>query len=132
MICARTRDNRTYLKRVKAVIDQYQPKLIVLEYFKTHKDRHKTKRIRELIRSIAKYAQEQGIEIQYYSRAQVREVFSFYNAQKKYEIAELICTWIPELLLLMYPPREGERTEPHGSAVFSAVSLVLTHYYLNE
>ena len=88
-------------------------------------------RTRLLLKDLASYARREDIAIQCYTRHRIREVFSFYGIMKKYDIAQLICHWIPELEEYMYRERSGQRMEPYSSALFDAVSLVVTYYYLN-
>jgi len=132
MITTRNRfTNEKYLHRMKEKIDVYQPRILVLEEYRKSKGSVKKKRTSELIKSIADYAKKQNITIMFYKRDHIRDVFSSYNVMKKYDIAQLICTWIPELQYSMYKPRNGGM-EPYSAALFEAVSLCLTYFYLND
>lgn len=130
MITTRSRyTNDKYIIRMKERIDIHQPKILVLEEYRKSKGSVKTKRIASLIKTIADYAKKQNIEVVLYKRSNIRDIFSFYNAMKKYDIAQLICLWIPSLEYYMYKPRSGQRMEPYSSAVFDAVSLCITWFY---
>lgn len=131
MITTRERfSNQKYLSRIKSNIDLYQPQVIVLEEYRKSKGSVKTERIAMLIKEIAVYARKHGIEVVLYKRSDVRDVFSLFNVRNKYDIAQLLCTWIPSLKYYMYKPRSAGRMEPYSSAVFDAVSLCVTWFYL--
>ncbi len=130
MITARKRDNDTYMKRVERVIFELRPQLVVIEEYQSTKGGIKKGRTRDLIQRIEKYVKKESIEVALYTRRQVRDVFSLYDVSTKYDIALLLCNWIPWLESCMYVPRKGEQMEPYSSAIFDAVSLVLTHGYL--
>lgn len=121
--------NDKYIMRMKELIHIYQPKVLVLEEYRKSRGSVKTERIANLIKAIADYAKKQNIEVVLYKRSDIRDVFSFYNTMKKYDIAKLICTWIPMLEYYMYKPRSGQRMEPYSSCVFDSVSLCITWFY---
>ena len=133
MITARKRfDNEKYFKRMKEKIEEFNPQILVLEEYRKSKGSVKTERIQSLIKKIAEYSKKQNVEVCFYTRKHIRDVFSVYNVMTKYDIAKLICLWIPWLDYHMYKPRSGQRMEPYSSALFEAVSLVVTYFYLNE
>lgn len=122
--------NERYLERIKKLLLQYRPRVIVLEEYRKNRGSIKTERIRLLIKAIAELGRKNSITIIAYKRRSVRDVFSFYNVMKKYDIARLICLWIPKLERHIYKERNAHM-EPYSSAIFDAVSLILTHIYLN-
>lgn len=133
MITTRNRfSNEKYLQRMKQKIENFNPQIIVLPEYRKNKGSVKSERIRVLIKQIANYAKRQGIPIHFHTRHRIREVFSIYNVMTKYDIAKLICSWIPSLESQMYKPRSGQRMEPYSSAVFESISLAITYFYLNE
>jgi len=131
MITTRDRfNNSKYIQRIKECLDLYTPETIILEEYRKSKGSVKTKRIAELIRDISRYAKQHNITVVYYKRSNVRDVFSNYNLMKKHDIAQLICVWIPSLEQYMYAPRKEYKMEPYSSALFEAVSLCVTWFYL--
>jgi len=131
MITTRNRfSNRAYMLRIKELINTLQPKVIILEEYRKSKGSVKKERITKLIKEIAVYSKKQGIEVVLYKRSDIRSVFSLFNVRNKYNIAELLCAWIPFLKYYMYKPRSSGRMEPYSSAVFEAVSLCVTWFYL--
>lgn len=131
MITTRNRfSNEKYILRMQKYIDAYQPRVLILEEYRKSKGSVKKERIAKLIKEIAMYSKKQGIEVVLYKRSDIRDVFSLFRVRNKYDIAELLCTWIPFLEYYRYKPRSGERMEPYSSAVFEAVSLCVTLFYL--
>lgn len=114
------------------MIQLYQPKVLVLEEYRKSRGSIKTERIRGLIKIVAHYAKHQQIDVVFYKRSDIRDVFSLFNVMTKYDIAKLICMWIPELTYNMYKPRSGQRMEPYSSAIFESISLIITYLYLRD
>lgn len=133
MITTRNRyTNEKYLIRMKELLTTYTPQVLVLEEYRKTKGSIKTKRIALLIKDIAHYARQQRIHVVCYKRSRVRDVFSLFEVRNKYDIAKLLCIWIPSLTASMYVPRKHEQMEPYSSAVFDAISFCITWIYLEN
>tara|TARA_R110002072_G_scaffold302796_1_gene488827 strand:+ start:16939 stop:17451 length:513 start_codon:yes stop_codon:yes gene_type:complete len=122
--------NKQVLERIKEKISYYLPSVIVLEEPKGYGSR-KSKRVQELIKKIASFAQSKGLGVHQYSRNDIRFVFSAFNAHSKYEIATIISENIPELKAKLPEKRKSHEAESYAISIFDAVSLAITHYYQN-
>lgn len=131
IVTARPMSNNTLMSRICDYIDYYEPDIVVVEDYKG-KQSKKSKRVTKLIISISEYAQSKNIKTVFYSREQIKFVFSEFNAKTKYEISKTITENIPELKKLLKPKRKLWEAEPYSQGVFDAVSLAITHYFLSE
>jgi hypothetical protein len=122
--------NRKNLKRVKKLFDYYKPQVVIVEDYKGIGSR-KSKRIQHLIRSITRYATASNLRIEAYSRANIRVVFSNFNARTKHEIAKVISDNIPIMKTKLMEERKADETDKYTAGAFDAVSLAITHFYLN-
>ncbi|MCT4664672.1 MAG: hypothetical protein N4A45_05510 [Flavobacteriales bacterium] len=116
-------------KVIKKLIEDLQPHIIVVEDVWV-KGARKRARIRKLIASIRREALKNNLKVFAYSRKNIREVFSNFEAFTKYEIAKQIAKWFPKLQHKMPKPQKLGDSEAHNQGLFDAVSLGLTHYYL--
>lgn len=130
MSVARKPENANYLKRIIAMIETYQPKILLLPT-PDGKCNRKRKRIRELLEDIALYAKKNDIAIISYSREQIRFVFEQFEAYSKLEIAEKLCLWMPDLEKYKPVHRKWYMPEDYYQGMFDAISLAITHSYLN-
>lgn len=121
--------NTLAIKRVREIIDYYEPKIVVIEDYKGIGSR-KSKRIQKMIDSIFRYASKKKVEICKYSRANIRYVFSSFNAHTKYEIACVIAENIKTMEYKLMKPRKTSESEKYMAGAFDAVSLGITHFYM--
>ena len=70
------------------------------------------------------------VEICKYSRANIRYVFSSFNAHTKYEIACVIAENIKTMEYKLMKPRKTSESEKYMAGAFDAVSLGITHFYM--
>lgn len=124
-------DNTRCLKRIDAMIETYKPNLILLPTPDGKRNR-KRKRIQELLQQINHYAKRQDITIKTYSREQIRLIFEQFDAYSKLEIAEKICLWMPRLEKYQPPRRKRYMPEDYYQSMFDAISLYITHSYINQ
>ena len=117
------------IESLKEMIDYFEPTLVILENF-DHPSSRKAKRIKTLIEAAKEYASERHILIKAYSRSDIRFAFSNFNAHTKYEIATVISENIPKLKKRLMPPRKVYESEKYTAGIFDAVSLGMTHFYL--
>ncbi len=112
------------------LLDSFKPDVVILENT-TCKSSRKRERIIKLIEYITEECKTQNIKIHHYSRKQIREVFSVFNAFTKQEIAKHIITMYPKLKPKLPKPWSLGNAESHNQGLFDAVSLGVTHYYVN-
>jgi Holliday junction resolvasome RuvABC endonuclease subunit len=120
--------NKKTFKRVKEYITYYKPNVIITRNINDQKK--SSKRIEKLIDCICNEAKSQGLEIHSYTRTQIKDVFRQFGASSKYQIARKIIVWYKQLESYMFPERKRWMTENHNTGIFDAVSLAMTHYYL--
>jgi hypothetical protein len=89
-----------------------------------------SKRQEKIIDSITDLARANQININTYSRSQIKEVFGAFERTTKYDIAMLILSWYPELKKKEPHKRLPWMAEHYQMGVFDAFALMLTHYYL--
>ena len=123
-------DNDKCLKRIIDMIQTYQPTLLILPTPDGKRNR-KRKRIQELLQNITEYAMANNITLKSYSRDQIRLVFEKFDARSKLEIAQKICSGMPELEKYKPVRRKAYMPEDYYQGMFDAISLTLTHAYLN-
>jgi hypothetical protein len=127
----RFQKNKRSLERIKKIIKYYQPEVIILEECNALGS-SRCRRIEKLIDRVNDFATLQGIPIKKYSRSRIQEVFGMFEMRTKYEIAQKICEWLPELQPKIPGERKPWMSEDERMNIFDAVSLVLTYYYLEE
>lgn len=116
---------------IKEVVSLYGPALVLLEDCNSQHCR-KGARTKQLIRNIAAWTKRKDIPFELYSREQIRDVFVRWNAYSKYEIAEVLSRNIEKLKPLLFDKPKYPDREPNNEALFSAVSMGVTHYFLDD
>jgi len=129
IVTSRPISNSTLMNRIRDYIDYYEPDIVILEDY-NYKQSYKSKRVKKLIDTISEYAKTRKIKIVFYSREQIKFVFSEFNAKTKYEISKVISENIPKLKKLLKPKHKIWEPEPYAQGIFDAVSLGITHYFL--
>ncbi len=119
--------NPEVLAKIREKIAYYQPDVLVVEKVK---DNCKSKRIASLLQKVIDYAEENHISIHTYSREDIRFVFSNFNAYTKFEIAQKIRENIPTLKYKPIHKRKPYESEHVNMAIFDAISLVITYFYV--
>jgi hypothetical protein len=123
----RSNKNAASLARIKRIFDRYSPGIVVLEEY----DREplvRDRRIRELCRGIASIADERGIELHTYSRAEVRACFANVGARTRQDIAQAIVSRIDALRARKPPVRRAWMSQDDRMSLFNAAAVVLTHF----
>jgi Holliday junction resolvasome RuvABC endonuclease subunit len=119
------------MKRIREVIDYYEPKVVVVEDFSGIGSR-KSKRIQKLIALIEKYVEGSNLKVSKYSRNNIRFVFNTFGATSKYEIAKVITEYIQYQLITLPIKRKSHEPEHYSMNIFDAISLGVTHYYMEK
>ncbi len=115
--------------KIKTLLEFYQPCVVVLEEVK-HSLR--VKRIKALIQSITRLCEQQDIPTQSYHRREVLETFGLFGKHTKFEIAEIIAKWLPELANRLPEKRKNCDTESPEYGIFDAAALALVHLYKTD
>ncbi len=117
--------NQRCLVSVAALLERYQPDVLVLQDMSPTGTR-RAFRMKELNAGIGELAEERGIPVCAFSRAQVRAAFEPFGHTSKHSIAETIAKHIPAFDRYLPPPRKPWMSEDARMAVFDAVALALT------
>jgi hypothetical protein len=119
--------NAKSMTDIQALIDRYQPDSVVVEDWSFPGSR-RSGRIRRLHRSIVHAAQTRLIEVEKYSRHDVRTTFASVGAMSRYEIAQAVGREFPALVHRLPRRRRSWESERSVMGIFAAVALALTSY----
>jgi hypothetical protein len=119
--------NQRCLVGIAAVLERYQPDALVLQDMSLTGTR-RAHRLRELNACIGELADERGIPMFTYSRAQVRKAFEPFGLTNKHFIAEAIAKHIPAFDRHLPPVRKPWMSEDARMGIFDAAALVLTFF----
>ena len=131
IVVSRPMSNTYLLKRMKELIEFYEPEIVVLEDISSKPNR-KSKRVQKLMKELIAYAIRNKITVAQYTRRQIREVFANFNAFSKYQIATTIAQNIPALKNRLGNKRLIYKAENYAMGIFDSVSLAVTHYYKTD
>lgn len=131
VVVSRPMSNTYLLKRMKELIDFYEPEVVILENI-NHKHTRKSKRVQKLITMLLLYTQTKNMVIAQYTRTQIREVFANFKAKSKHQIASTIAQNIPALKGRLKDKRLIYKAESYAMGIFDSVSPRVTHYYLTD
>lgn len=123
--------NKRILERITKFVEFFKPTIIVVKDYNSAYSRH-SKRVAELVEAVTKYANEIKIPVYRYSQQQVRDVFEQFGAKSKYEIANKIIAWFPQLASRAPKIRKAWMDEDYNMGIFDALALAITHKYLTE
>ncbi len=121
--------NEKLIERAKRFIEYYEPTLILVQNGESKYSRQ-GERVLSLIREITAFAAQQRIVIKQYTREQIRFAFEQFGAKTKYEVAQKIISWLPEMKYREPKARKIYTSEDYNMGVFDALSLVFTHIYM--
>jgi len=122
--------NRKAMERIKESLEYLRPSIVIVQDPKGRFSRT-GKRVSRLIKKIIAHADEAEFAVVQYSRDQIRDVFEQFGASTKYEISQLLLTEFKELELKSPKKRKLWTSEDRNMAIFDALSLALTWYYIN-
>ena len=131
VLTVRPLSNERILVRVAKFVEFYHPTLIVIRDSDTLTTR-RAKRVQGLMDTITAYAKSKNIKVAKYTRQQIRDVFEVHGAQTKYEIAQQIIHWFPELAPRAPKIRKPWMDEDYNMGLFDALSVAITHLYLTK
>ncbi|MBR9702271.1 hypothetical protein GOV13_05115 [Candidatus Pacearchaeota archaeon] len=130
-VTVQRRDNILTIKKIKSLINYYQPDVLVTEDY-SGKGSRRNPRIQSLIDSIKQLEKANKLIVKTYSRADISNVFEPFGASTKYEISQTIAKFLPVFKFLTPPKRKPWMSEDSRMAIFDAAALVLTHFYLED
>ena len=120
--------NARSLIRINSLLELHTPDVLVLQDMSKHGTR-RARRIRELNRRAAELADQRGVPVKTYSRAQVIEYFAEFGAVTKHKIAEAIAKHIPALDYYVPPARKPWMTENARMGIFDAAALAWMFFH---
>lgn len=117
--------NAQSLKKVKELIADYEPGVLVLQDTSV-KGSRRAPRIQKLTKQIIKLAETDKIEVKLFSNDQVMNLLIPDGQGTKHERAKIIADRFPEQLAHYLPPkRRPWESERHQMDIFDAVALAL-------
>lgn len=123
MKSAATDKNARCIAKVRELISQYSPDLLVLEDSSTGR---RSPRIRRLGRSIIQLARSKNVKVALFTQEQIREAFSLNGAGTKQTRAEFVAEKFPDEIGFRLPPkRKPWMSEDYRMGIFDAVVLAL-------
>jgi hypothetical protein len=123
--------NGRCLSRIASLLALHTPDVLVLQDM-SERGTHRARRIQQLNRHAAELADEHGMFVRTYSRAQVVEYFSEQGATTKQKIAERIAKHIPALNLYVPPARRPWMSENARMGIFDATALAWMFFHSVE
>jgi hypothetical protein len=116
--------DRAELASLDRLLDACAADILVLEDPQAPGCRRKP-RVRKLLRALARRAAARGRAVIKVSRADVRRDWQTRGTSSKDGVAAAIAERLPELRMLLPPPRKVYQSEDSRIKIFDAVSLVL-------
>src|ERR1700752_2893866 len=113
---------RRSLKLTDDLIEQYQPRMIVVEDY-AGKGSRRCQRIQGLINDISKLVLKRKIRVRSFSWAKVKQAFSESSALTKHEIAIAIASRFPELAPRLPRFRKPWMSEDFRMSIFDSAAL---------
>ena len=123
--------NGGIIERIKQFIEYHNPTVIVIRDAKGTTSKN-IERLYELNTFITLYAKHKHIPVYRYTRRQIRDVFELFGATTKEQIAKQLILWFKELAPFAPRIRKAWMDEDYHMGIFDAMSLVITHQYLNK
>jgi hypothetical protein len=119
--------NARCLDRIDSLLALHTPDVLILQDMSESGTR-RARRIRDLNRDAAELADQCGMTVHMYSRAQVVEHFEELGATTKHGIAETIARRIPALHLYVPPARRPWMSEDARMGIFDATALAWRYF----
>ena len=125
---------RKYLKKVKSFLEFCQPHIVLLQG-QGHKTAKLSRRRIQIIEAIVRLTEKHKCQVFRYSRNDIHIAFSGLEVfGTKYQMARKIAEWFPVLKskLPLDEKRKDHKSEYYWTGLFDAVSLMITHYFMND
>lgn len=117
--------NAQCLLALKRILARCTPDVLAIESFEGAGTARAT-RIVELCRNVVSLVGTQGIEVEAYTRAEIRSAFP--GASGRQEIAMAVAERLPAIELRLPKKRALWESEKPNMALFNAAAVALTHY----
>jgi hypothetical protein len=114
-------DNKKAVRRIKALIDRYQPDLLALENWESTGAR-RCRRVEILLNLIATGTWK-GLRVRLVSRLQLHSIGPLPHVSTKFGRASLIAERFPELHPYLPPARKPWMSEDDRMSIFDAVAF---------
>ena len=121
--------SKSCVDAVERMIKFYQPQVIVLEEHKGKKTQRHGQAIR-LLKALESLASKHRLELKKYPISKVRSTFEIFGSSTKFERAKFIQDSFSTVNLPLPESRKIWLPEKFGMAVYDAITLVITYYYL--
>ena len=118
---------RRCLASVVRILDRYRPDVLVIQDTSPSGTR-RAWRIAKVNSIVAEMAEDRGIPVYAYSRADVYRAFQSMGFTNKHTLAELIATHIPAFERYVPPPRKPWMSEDARMGLFDAAALALVFF----
>ena len=123
--------NTKIIDRIHRSFEYFRPSIVLVQN-PEGKTSRAGKRVRDLVEKIVAYATANNLPVVQYSRDQIRDVFEQFGATTKYQISQILLGGFKELASKSPKQRSLWTSEDRNMAIFDALSLALTWYYLND
>ena len=127
IVHARSGRNRRLASRFEALLDKYEPAVVVLETF-DGKETRRGPRTRELCRTMVRDAEKRGIDTPIFDRDAIRMAFAKFGASSRSEIARAIAQNIDGFSHRAPRARKIGDSEDVRQSLFDAAALALTYF----
>tara|TARA_R110002124_G_scaffold243235_1_gene408322 strand:+ start:33157 stop:33654 length:498 start_codon:yes stop_codon:yes gene_type:complete len=131
LVCARGHKNAVCVRRLKQLLDRFEPEVLVLEAFDPDTTR-RARRIARLGAAMLRLADARGVESVIYHRAYIGAAFAEVKATTRREIAEAVASHLEPFRHRLPPRRRPWESEDAREALFAAAAVVLTHQRLGD
>ncbi len=121
--------NYRILEKIKSSIDYFKPTVVIL-LDPEAKSSRTGNRIRKLLEKVSAFVQTENLKVSQISRDQIRDVFENFGVGTKYEISQWLLSEFKQLETRRPKERNLWTSEDRNMAVFDALSLAMTWYYL--
>lgn len=121
----------TSMRRFEALLNQYQPAVVVLEEYSQDKSR-RGNRIQELSQTMSGFARNRDIAVAVYSREVVGQQVTGDTSANRYAIAQAVCDLFGIFRLRMPNKRDLWQSEDARQCLFDAVALAMTHFAISR
>ncbi len=121
-----TADARDCLgERLRRILNKYQPETVVIRKSGMRRVSYRERYSNAVaFRQVCESVNARVIEV---TPKAVRNYFGVHNATTKYEIANAVASFLPDLAWKLPPHRKSWQGEHHRMAIFDAAAVVLTH-----
>lgn len=127
LVHARAGRNKHLVGRFEALIEKYEPAVVVLEAFDERQSK-RSKRTKELCRMMIHEAEVRAIDTRIFGRDAVKLAFANFGATSRSEIARVIAQHIDGLSHRMPRERKVGNSEDVRQSLFVAAALALTYF----